>query len=283
MKKLLAFISIIALLALAACGGGDKADDSKKETEGGEDTVTLKIGATSVPHAEILEKAKPILEEEGIILEIEEYQDYVLPNDDLANGTLDANYFQHVPYLEQTIADTGYDLVSLGEIHSEPMGVYSKSINSIEEIPDGTEVILSNSVSDHPRILKIFADAGLIKLDEKAEEITFDSIVENPKNLKFSPGPDPASLPEMYEYEEDALVVINTNYALEAGLNPSEDAVFFESEDSVDVHPNIIAVRGEDKDNEALKKLVEVLQSEEMQNFMLEEYGGAVIPAGGNK
>ncbi|GFZ81129.1 lipoprotein [Compostibacillus humi] len=292
MKKILVFLSILFVLFLAACGGGDDAaEDSSNNAENNEaaegtenesaDNVVIKVGASSVPHAEILEEAKPLLAEEGITLEIEEYQDYVLPNDDLANGTLDANYFQHIPFLEQTIADTGYELENIGGIHIEPMGVYSQNIASIDDIPEGAEVILSNSVADHERILKLFEAQGLITLDDSAEEITVDSIVDNPKNLQFQPDYAPELLPELYHSEADALVVINTNYAIEAELNPIEDSLFIEGEESDYV--NVVAARAEDKDREELKKLVEVLHSEEIQNFIIEKYEGAVVPVGGNE
>ncbi|MFD1039660.1 MetQ/NlpA family ABC transporter substrate-binding protein [Virgibacillus byunsanensis] len=271
MKKILAFVSVLFILVLAACGGNDSSGD--------ENTIT--VGASSVPHAEILEEAKPILEEEGVTLEIEPYEDYVLPNDDLASGELDANYFQHIPYLEQTINDTGYDLDYIDGIHIEPIGVYSQSIAGIDEIPDDTEVLLSNSVPDHGRILALFEDKGLIKLDENVERetATVEDIVENPKNLQFSPDYDPAMLPELYETEENTLVVINTNYAIGAELNPVDDAIFIEGKESQYV--NVIAVKTEDKDNEALNTLVEVLQSEEIQDFILKEYEGAVVPVSG--
>ncbi|CDQ39155.1 MULTISPECIES: MetQ/NlpA family ABC transporter substrate-binding protein [Virgibacillus] len=275
MKKLITSIVLFISLGiiLAACGG----------EEGSSDPNTIKVGASSVPHAEILEQAKPILEEQGITLEIEEYEDYVLPNDDLANGEIDANYFQHIPYLEQTIEDTGYDLDYIDGIHIEPMGVYSKGISSLEAIPEGTEVVMSNAVADHGRVLSLFEKNGLIKLDEnvKKAEATIDDITENPKNLKFSPDYGPAMLPDFYESDENALVVINTNYAIGAGLNPLEDSLMVEDEDSPYV--NVVAVKAENKDNEALNKLVEVLHSDEIQQFMEEEYGGAVVPVSGNQ
>ncbi len=279
MKRfLLVFFSAVFIFALAACGSDDTANDSGTDTEGTEEEVTIKVGATSVPHAEVLEEAKPLLAEEGINLEIEQYEEYVLPNDDLANGTIDANYYQHIPFLEQTVKDTGYDLTHIGGIHIEPMGAYSKGIKSIDEIEDGTEVILSNSVADHGRILNLFAQEGLITLDEEVDvdSAQIEDIVENPKNLKFSPDYDPAFLPEIYESEEDVLVVINTNFAIQAGLDPQTDALFIEGEDSPYV--NVIAVREEDKDNETLNRLVEVLRSEPIQEFILEKYEGAVVP-----
>lgn len=278
MKKIVALLSLAFVLILTACGGGSETDSGSDSGE----TTEITVGASSVPHAEILEETQPLLEEEGITLNIEEYQDYVFPNDDLASGDLDANYFQHIPYLNQTIKDTGYEIESIGGIHVEPMGVYSQTIESVEEIPEGTEVILSNSIAEHGRILSLFEQQGLITLDEEVEKsaATIDDIAENPKNLSFSPDTEPAFLPEFYNSEEDALVVINTNYAIEAGLSPLEDALFIEGEESDYV--NVIAVRSEDKDNEALKKLVEVLQSEEIQNFITENYDGAVVPVGGS-
>jgi len=271
MKKIITLTtSLLFILFLAACGG-----DSASE-----DTNEIIVGASSVPHAEILEEAKPILEEEGITLEIEPYEDYVLPNDDLANGDLDANFFQHIPHLEQTVEDTGYELDYIAPIHIEPMGVYSKGIKDIDSIPDGTEVILSNSVADHGRVLALFANEGLITLDEDADEenATFDDIVDNPKNLVFSPDYEAAFLPELYHSEENVLVAINTNYAINAELNPMEDALFIEGDESPYV--NVIAVKEEDIENEALNTLVDVLHSKELQDFMIEKYEGAVVPVG---
>lgn len=279
MKRLLVLLSLITVLILAACGGSsDTESDNGTDESAGQEEVTITVGASSVPHAEILEEAKPLLEEEGITLEIEQYEEYVLPNDDLENGTLDANFFQHIPFLEQTVADTGYELTHIGGIHIEPMGAYSKTIESIDDIEEGTEVILSNSVSDHGRILNLFAQNDLIELDEDVDVdgAEIDDIVSNPKNLKFSPDYEPAFLPEIYESEDDVLVVINTNFAIQAGLDPREDSLFIEGDDSPYV--NVIAVREEDKDNETLQKLVEVLRSEEIQVFIEEKYEGAVVP-----
>lgn len=275
MKKIVTFVSIMLVLVLAACGDSNKDADS--------DTTEIKIGASSTPHAEILEEAKPLLEKEGITLTIEKYQDYILPNNDLESGDLDANYFQHIPYLNQQIADIGYEFDYIDGIHIEPMGVYSQTIESVEDIKDGTEVILSRSIADHGRILALFEKEGLIKLDENVDKVKAEvsDIVENPKNLTFSADVDAALLPELYHSEEDALVAINTNYAIDADLNPMEDALILEGEDSPYV--NVIAVRSEDMENKALNKLVDVLHSKEMQDFILEEYNGAVVPVDGNK
>lgn len=276
MKKILGFASVLLILVLAACGGSD-------DSQGDGENTTIKVGATSVPHAEILEEAKPLLKEKGITLEIEEYQDYVLPNDALAEGDLDANYFQTTPYLDQTIEDTGYDLDYIDGIHIEPMGIYSKNITNLDDVKDGTEVILSNSVSDHPRVLALFEKAGLIKLDDsvKAGEATFDDIVENPKNLTFSPDYDAAILPELYNSEKDTLIAINTNYAIQADLDPQKDTLVLEDEESPYV--NVVAIQSKDKDNKVLNTLVDVLQSKEIQDFMTEKYDGAVVPVGGEE
>lgn len=289
MRKLFGLLVLLFVLLLAACGNGgneentaNDAEDADNATEDSSESVELVIGASSTPHAEILEEAKPLLEEEGINITIETYQDYVLPNEDLESGALDANFFQHIPFLEQTVADTEYDLEYIDGIHIEPMGVYSQNITNIDDIEDGQEVIISRSIPDHGRILSLFEQQGLIKLDENVEKsaATIEDIVENPKNITFSPDVDPLLLPEMYQSEPDALVAINTNYAIDAGLNPLNDALFIEDENSEYV--NIIAVRGEDKDDPALQTLVDVLQSEEIQNFILETYEGAVVPVGGN-
>lgn len=274
-KSILALFSVLLIVVLAACGGSDDTETAEPDEEG---VTKLVVGASSVPHGEVLEEAKPLLEEENIELEIEPYEDYVLPNDDLDNETLDANYFQHIPYLEQTIEDTGYDLTHIGGVHIEPMGVYSTSFDDIDEVPDDTEVLLSNSVADHGRILGLFENEGIITLkdDVDLEEATLDDIEENPKDLEFVADVDPAILPEYYEKEKDTLVVINTNYAIEAGLNPLEDSLIIEGEDSPYV--NVLAVRAEDEDNEALNKLIEVLHSDEIQDFITEKYEGAVVP-----
>ncbi|WP_010532209.1 MetQ/NlpA family ABC transporter substrate-binding protein [Lentibacillus jeotgali] len=270
MKKGLAFVSLLLVVLLAACGGSGSGDNTE-----------IKVGASSTPHAQILEEAKPILEEKGITLTIEEYQDYVLPNEDLSNGEIDANYFQHIPYLKGQIEDIGYDFTHLGGIHIEPMGIYSKDFNSIDEVAEGTEVLMSRSVADHGRVLGLLEREGLIKLAEDVETVnaTTDDIVENPKNLTFSYDYDAATLPNLYETEENTLVAINTNYAIGANLNPSEDALILEGNESPYV--NVVAVKKENKDNETLNTLVDVLHSEEIQSFIKEEFNGAVVPVDG--
>ncbi|CDQ19328.1 D-methionine transport system substrate-binding protein [Halobacillus karajensis] len=270
-------LALLFVLVLAACGSSE--DDASGSEEGGsEESSEIKVGATSVPHAEVLEEAKPLLEEEGITLKIEEYQDYILPNKDLSEGRIDANYFQTIPYLEVQEKENGYDFANLGGIHIEPIGVYSQKYDDIDDIEEGTTLVMSRSVSTHGRVLSILEKEGLIKLDESVEKVeaTVDDIVENPKNIEFDTGVDAAGLPEVYKREENVLVAINTNYAIEAGLVPKEDAIILEGTNSPYV--NVVAAQSKDKDNEALNKLVEVLRSEEIQNFIKEEYDGAVVP-----
>jgi D-methionine transport system substrate-binding protein len=276
MKKWLtvAFMLVMALV-LAACG------TSEEKTEGGngdEGSKKLVVGASNVPHAEILEEAKPLLEEKGIELEIVTFQDYVLPNQALNEEELDANYFQHIPYLTAQMAENGYDFVNAGGIHIEPIGVYSQKYKSLDELPDGAHIIVSSSVADHGRILTMLEKQGLITLKEGIEKTTatVEDIIENPKNLNFDAEYEAALLPQIYNNGEGDAVLINSNYAIDAGLNPLEDSIAIEESDSPYV--NVIAVRAGDESSEKITALVDVLRSEKIQNFILEKYEGAVVP-----
>ncbi|MGG0656686.1 MetQ/NlpA family ABC transporter substrate-binding protein [Rummeliibacillus pycnus] len=273
MKKLVAGILTASLaLSLAACGGGDKSSSGdSKETK-------LVVGASNVPHAEILEKAKPILEKEGVDLEIEKYQDYVLPNKDLDSGEIDANYFQHKPYLEQQIKDNGYDFVDAGDIHIEPIGIYSKKYKSLDKLPDGATILISNSVSDQGRILTLLEAKGLITLKSGVDKASAEikDIDKNPKHLKIDAKTAPEMLVQMYENEEGDAVVINSNFAIDAGLTPTKDAIALE--DSNSPYVNIVAVKKGNENKEAIKKLVDVLHSKEIQDFINKEWKGSVVP-----
>ncbi|WP_243356270.1 MetQ/NlpA family ABC transporter substrate-binding protein [Bacillus litorisediminis] len=287
MKKWFSLILILAFaLVLAACGTANNENEGAEgngdaNNDAAEEKTTLVVGASNVPHAVILEQAKPILAEKGIELQIEEYTDYIFPNQDLDNGTLDANYFQHIPYLEAQIAEHGYEFVNAGGIHIEPIGVYSKKYDSLQDLPEGAVIIMSNSIPDHGRILTMLEQEGLIKLDENVDKTKAEikDIVENPKNLQFEYDYEAALLPQLYEEGEGDAVLINSNYAIDNGLNPLEDAIALEDKDSPYV--NVIAVRKGDENSEAIQTLVEVLRSEEIQNFILEEYNGAVVPVSG--
>ncbi|MCA1031600.1 MetQ/NlpA family ABC transporter substrate-binding protein [Bacillus timonensis] len=275
MKKVVLglFVSIF-VLALTACGTAEEG----KKGEDGTELVKLVVGASNVPHAEILEEAKPLLAEKGIDLEIETFQDYILPNKALADKEIDANYFQHIPYLEAQKAEHGYDFVNAGGIHIEPIGVYSKKYKSLDELPKGATIIMSNSVADHGRILTMLQSKGLIKLKEGIDTTTatVDDVVENPKELNFIADVDAGYLPQVYNNDEGDAVLINTNYAIDAGLNPLKDAIAIEGADSPYV--NIITVRTGDETKEEIKALVEVLRSEAIQSFIKEKYAGAVVP-----
>ncbi|MGE7113595.1 MetQ/NlpA family ABC transporter substrate-binding protein [Lysinibacillus sp. NPDC047702] len=283
MKKLLAglFLSVL-VLALAACGAGKKDDASSgastEDKTDSKENVTLTVGASNTPHAVILEKAKPILAEQGIDLKIETYTDYVLPNQDLDSKTLDANYFQHIPYLELQIKDNGYDFVNAGGVHIEPIGIYSKKYKTLDELPEGATILLSSSVADHGRMLSLLEAKGLIKLkdgiDKTAAELK--DIAENPKNFKFDANTAPEMLVQMYENNEGDAVLINSNFAIDNGLNPVNDSIALEDKESPYV--NIIAVRAGDETKEEIKKLLEVLTSKEIQDFILEEWKGSVVP-----
>ncbi|MDS9472753.1 MetQ/NlpA family ABC transporter substrate-binding protein [Sporosarcina pasteurii] len=274
MKKFLSAILLAALvLTLVACGTKDD-----KTTGSGDKETELVVGASNTPHAIILEQAQPLLKEKGINLVIEEYTEYVLPNKDLDSGDLDANYFQHIPFLESNIADHGYDFVNAGGIHIEPIGVYSKKYDSLEALPEGATILISNSVADHGRVLAMLEAQGLIKLKEGIDKTKAEvkDIVENPKNIQFDANYEAALLPQLYNNDEGDAVLINSNFAIDAGLNPLEDSIAIEESDSPYV--NIIAVRAGDEDKEEIKALVEVLKSDEIQDFILEEWEGIVVP-----
>lgn len=274
MKKFVAGILLsVSALTLGACGTSDDSTAGSKEQN-----KELVVGASNGVHTEVLEKVQPLLEEQGIDLVIETYQDYVLPNQDLESGDLDANYFQHVPYLESQIADHGYDFVNAGGIHIEPIGVYSKKHKSLDEIPENGTILISNSVADHGRVLSILEAEGLITLAEGIDKTKAEvkDIVDNPKNLQFDAEYEAALLVQMYENEEGDAVLINSNYAIDAGINPLEDSIAIEKTDSPYV--NIIAVQAGNEDNKEIKALVDVLTSKEIQDFILEEWGGSVVP-----
>ncbi|WP_374702911.1 MetQ/NlpA family ABC transporter substrate-binding protein [Bacillus sp. T33-2] len=275
MKKAFGFI-VVALLALtlAACGGGEKSEKASNE---GSDSKKLVVGASAVPHAEVLEEAKPLLKEKGIDLEVKVFTDYVLPNVALKDKELDANYFQTPGYLKlQMEENKDFDFVSIGEIHQEPIGIYSKKYDSLKDLPKGAKIIMSDSFSDHGRILPIFEKEGVIKLKEGVgANARVEDIVENPKDLDFSTLIEARLLASSFENGEGDAVAINTNYALEGGINIKEDGVAFEGSDVVPA--NLVVVRSDDKDREELKTLVEVLKSEEIQKFIEEKYQGAVL------
>ncbi|OOC63362.1 MULTISPECIES: MetQ/NlpA family ABC transporter substrate-binding protein [Paenibacillus] len=279
MKKwVLAFISLTLVAVLAACGS-KPADNASEPADtngaGGQEKVTIKVGASPAPHAKILEHIKPALEKEGVNLEIVEFTDYVLPNTKVDSKEIDANFFQHKPYLDNEIKERGLKLESVIAVHVEPLGAYSRTIKSVDELKDGAVVAIPNDPSNAGRALTLLSKNGVIKLaDETKLEATAKDITENPKNLEFKEV-EAAMLPRMLD--ELDLAVINTNYALEAGLDPTKDALFIEDKDNP--YANLLVARPDNKDSEAIQKLAKALTSEDVKTFIEQEYKGAVIPA----
>ncbi|MDF2519646.1 MAG: lipoprotein YaeC family [Clostridia bacterium] len=279
MKKILALILAISItvIGLAACSA-QPAEQTAGEAPAASETpsaTVIKVGATPIPHAELLNFVKPILEKENIKLEIVEFQDYVQPNTALADKELDANFFQHQPYLDSFNKENNQNLISAGAVHVEPLGLYSKTVKNLSELKDGAIIAIPNDPSNASRALLLLQSNGLLKLkDGGSITSTEKDIVENPKNLKIELA-EAAQLPRILEDVDAA--VINTNYALPANLNPSKDALIIEGKDSP--YANIIVVRSGDEARPELKKLVEVLNSAEVKQFIEDKYQGAIVPA----
>lgn len=289
--KLTSILLLALVLVLAACGNNgsttnntsNSANESSSNNSSNAETgttdeaeeVTIKVGASPIPHAEILNSLIPVLKEQGVNLEVLEFTDYVLPNTTLYEKELDANFFQHVPYLDQFNADKGYDLVKVAGVHVEPFGVYSESITDIGELKDGAKIAIPSDPSNGGRSLLLLAQNGLIELDEAAGlDVTVADIKNNPRNFEFVEL-EAATIPRILD--EVDIAAINTNYALEAGLNPTEDALIIEDKNSPYV--NILVTRPDNQNDEAIVKLIAALQSPEVEKFINDTYKGAVVPA----
>ena len=271
-----AVLAFTVAVSAAACTGADTSTVSS-ETASEAAAAVIKVGANITPHAEILEQAKPILAEKGITLEIVQLEDSVTPNTGVIEGSLDANYFQHVPYLEQFNSENGSDLVSIGAIHYEPFGIYAGKTNDLSKLEDGAVVAVPNNVTNEARALLLLAQEGIISLKEEAGvNATVEDITDNPKNIEFkelAPEQLVSALPDV------DIAVINGNYAIEGGLHVSQ-ALAVEANDGVAAvtYGNIIATSPDKADDESLKTLVEVLQSDEISSFIKDKYDGAVVP-----
>ena len=290
-KFISAIVSAALLFTLAGCsaqGTGtavaadeatttSAAQEQEAGTEAQQENVVLKVGANITPHAEILEQAKPILAEKGITLEIVRLEDSVTPNTGVIEGSLDANYFQHVPYLEQFNKENGSTLVSVGAVHYEPFGIYAGKTTDLKDLPDGAIVAVPNNVTNEARALLLLDQEGIIKLkDDAGINATVADIVENPKNIQFkelAPEQLVAALPDV------DVAVINGNYAIEGGLHVSQ-ALAVEANDGLaaQTYGNIIATSAEKADDPAIKTLVEVLQGPEISAYIQATYDGAVVP-----
>lgn len=289
MKKLLALtLALVLCLGLAACGGGTSTDtDTNADTSSDADTngdatangetITLTVGATPNPHAEILAQVKDDLAAEGINLVVKEYSDYVVPNTAVEEGDLDANYFQHTPYMEKFNEENGTHLVSVGKIHYEPMGIYPGLTKTLEELPDGATIAVPNDATNEARALQLLAAQGLIELKEDAGlNATPNDITSNPKNLQFKEL-EAAMLPQTAS--EVDLSVINSNFAMEGGMNPATDSLASEDADSeaAQTFANIIAVKEGHENDPAIQALVKALQSDKVKEYIEKTYSGAVV------
>ena len=269
MKKLLAVVLTGAFVvsALAGCGKSTSADDK-----------VIKVAASATPHAEILEQAKPLLEAKGYDLQVTVFDDYVQPNEVVESGDFDANYFQHIPYLESFNEEKGTHLVNAGGIHYEPFGIYPGTKASLDELADGDSIAVPNDTTNEARALLLLQDNGIITLQEGAGlTATKNDIVENPYNVDIVEL-EAAQVPRVKD--EVAFMVLNGNYALEAGFSVAKDAIAYEKADSeaAKTYVNVIAVKEGNENSDKIKALVEVLTSQEIKDYINNTYDGAVIP-----
>lgn len=283
MKNIL--LTALLSLGLVACSGAateeatEAVENNQVETsevaEGEKDLVKIKVGATPVPHAELLELVKDDLASEGIELEIVEFNDYLTPNLALNDGSIDANFFQHEPYFVDNIETNNLDLISLGKVHLEPLALYSDKYKSLDELPEGAEIFIPNDPTNGARALLLLDSNGLIKLKDPSDiNATERDIAENPKNLKFT-ALEAAAIPSSYKDADGA--IINSNFALKADLSPTEDGIIIEDKDSP--YANLIAIRKEDENKEELQTLLKVLQSDKVKKYIEETYKGEILPA----
>lgn len=273
-------VLVASLLMMVGCAGneeqGGAEENQPAEQEEQAEAVTIKVGATPVPHAEILEQVKPILAAQGITLEVVEFTDYVLPNQSLNDGELDANFFQHVPYMESFNEEHGTNIKALLPIHFEPIGLYGGKSKSLDNMPEGATFAVPNDPTNEARALQLLADQGLIKLKEGVGlDATPIDITENPKKIVVKEF-DAAMLPRLLGEVDYA--IINGNYAIDAGLSLS-DALVAEGKESLaaETFANVVAVRA-DENREVLNQLGEAMKSEEVKKFIEDKYQGSVVP-----
>ena len=243
-----------------------------------DDDKTITVAASETPHAEILEEAKPLLEAEGYDLEVTVFDDYVQPNEVVESGDFDANYFQHIPYLESFNEEKGTHLVNAGGIHYEPFGIYPGTKTSLDDIEDGDTIAVPNDTTNEARALLLLQDNGIITLkDGVGLEATVNDIAENPHNVEIV---ELAAEQVARVAEETSYIVLNGNYALQAGYSVAKDALAYETSDSeaAKTYVNVIAVKEGNENSDKIKALVDVLKSDEIKDFINEKYDGAVIP-----
>lgn len=271
--KKLSVLAAAALMAVAFLAAGCGSDS--QTTASSDKNVTVTVGATPVPHAEILNEIKPLLAKEGVDLKVVEFTDYVKPNLALNDKERDANFFQHTPYLDKFNSEHGTKLKAIAKIHVEPMGIYSRKIKDLKDLADGAKVAIPNDPTNGGRALLILLSAGLITLkDGRNITSTVQDVVKNDKNLQFVEL-EAAQIPRSIDDVDIAL--INTNFAMEAGLNPLKDALFLEPKDSP--YANVLVVRDGDENRPEIQKLVKALQSPEVKKFIEDKYQGAILPS----
>ena len=282
MKRRLLTVLLAGVLAaaLTGCGGSDKGGDSGSDSgSGSEDSgsKSVKVAASATPHAEILEEAKGLLEAEGYELEVTVFNDYVQPNEVVESGDFDANYFQHIPYLESFNEEKGTHLVNAGGIHYEPFGIYPGTKKSLDELEEGDAIAVPNDTTNEARALLLLQDNGVITLKEGAGlNATVNDIEENVKNVEIV---ELEAAQVSRVVDEVAFVVLNGNYALEGGYSVKSDAISYEKSDSeaAKTYVNVIAVKEGNEENEGIQALVKVLKSDDIKKFIDEKYDGAVI------
>jgi D-methionine transport system substrate-binding protein len=267
----------LAALAITGCGALGGGAQGPEEEDG---VTTINIGATEKPHGEILKfVSENLAEDAGLSLKITPYSDYQIPNQALNDGDIDANYYQTKAFLDEQVEKKGYDFYAFKGVHIEPMGLYSEKVEKLDDLEDGAEVAIPNDPANRGRALGLLQEAGLITLKDGVEvsEATTGDVDENPQKLSFSEI-EAAQIPRTLG--DFALGAVNGNYALEAGMKPSEDSLVLEKSDETNPYANFMVVRSEDKDNAGLKKLDEVLHSDEVKDFITKTYtDGSVIPA----
>ena len=281
MKKLLSVLMALTLVfGFTACGGQDSPASSESGGQSDGEMTTITVAASPTPHAEILNALKDKLAEEGIDLQVKEYTDYVIPNTAVEDGTVDANYFQHIQYLDNFNKENGTHLVSVANVHYEPMGIYAGKDKSatLETIPDGAKIAVPNDPTNEGRALQLLAASGLIELKADAGlEATPKDVTKNDHNIEFVEM-EAAAVPSTLSDVDFA--VINGNYALGAGLT-ADDGLAFEAADSeaAQTYTNVLVVKEGNEDNPAVKKLVEALTSDDCKAFIEENYKGMVLPS----
>ena len=295
-KRFLAGVlaGVLAVGALTACGSSNTQSSTAAQTEAGTETAgteaagettaasgdltPIKVAASATPHAEILEQAKPLLAEQGYDLQVTVFNDYVQPNEVVESGDFDANYFQHIPYLESFNEEKGTHLVNAGGIHYEPFGIYPGTKSSLDDLAEGDTIAVPNDTTNEARALLLLQDNGIITLKADAGlEATVNDIEENPYNVQIE---ELAAEQVARVSDEVAYLVLNGNYALEAGYSVGQDALAYEKSDSeaAKTYVNVVVVKEGNENNEGVKALVDVLKSDEIKNFINEKYDGAVIP-----